>query len=122
MASLKDVKASLQCGACLNWFSSPTLLREHQEACSCYVLTYEPDNHHEAGGDEDNLDASGAGVEDETAGMEVLMGSAEEGVVAEGEEENYVVDTVRWGDGEIIVSSGDLEEEDSLSQMTVAPV
>jgi hypothetical protein len=110
------VKSSLQCGACLNWFSSPTLLREHQES-SCFVLTYETDDQRPGQMDVEG-GSSGAG----SAAIEVILASDEAGVVVGGGEdsENYV--DRRWGEGEIIVTSEDLEVENSLSQMEVAPV
>ena len=111
---LKDVvlKASLQCGACFNWFPSPTLLRQHQEQ-ACFVLSYDETKN--------NADHS------EAASIEVILANEEAAVSEEAavdDSESYVEDT-RWGEGEIIVASEDLEvdaEEDSLGQMEVAPV
>ncbi len=109
------VKASLQCSGCLNWFASPTLLRDHQEQ-SCFVLTYEDE-----GGPDQTEPAAAANIEVILAASEEEEG--EEAVVDDPEGTYAEEDCgTRWDDGEIIVTTEDLVvvgEEESLGHMQV---
>jgi transcription elongation factor Elf1 len=132
-------KASLQCSGCLSWFASPTLLREHQDQ-ACLVLAAFADQSEpsaDAGIEvilaNEEEEATTAAVDQSessaaaTTDIEVILANEEEEVTDDPEEAYVAAEDggVRWDEGEIIVTSEDLEVvagADSLSQMEVTSV